>query len=166
MAISKSFRHDGREVASIELDADNIEACKETASLLYTTIFSRHGAAAANEIFYKQILSKRQIAEQKNFDLLHTALQRLSGRPPIWHLGEPRPELDGWWHEVTDEAGFADTQSRSVEQVAAELAQENDTMPPESHELRWGPTGTTSQTTMAKQIRRLIKKQFPAMKVK
>jgi hypothetical protein len=165
MAVARAFRHDGREVASIELDADNIETCKETASLLYTTIFSHHGAAAANEIFSKQILSKRQIAEQKNFDLLHTALRRLTGRPPTWHIGEPRPELDGW-QEVTDEAGFADTQSRSVEQVAAELAKENDTMPPESYELRWGPTGTTSQTTMAKQIRRLIKKQFPAMKVK
>jgi hypothetical protein len=45
----------------------------------------------------------------------------------------------------------------SIDQVAAELAKENDTMPPESHELRWGPTGTTSPSTMAKQIRRLLK---------
>jgi hypothetical protein len=41
-----------------------------------------------------------------------------------------------------------------VEKVAAKLAKENETL---SRERRHGPTGTTSATTMAKQIRRQLK---------
>jgi hypothetical protein len=125
-----SARHDGSVAASIELDAENIEACKETASLLHAMIRGHHGIAVANEIFSQQLVRKRQIANNKNYLLLNTALQRLGST------------------------------SMSIDQVAAELAKENDTMPPESQELRWGPTGTTSQSTMAKQIRRLIKDSF------
>jgi hypothetical protein len=42
----------------------------------------------------------------------------------------------------------------SVDRVATKLAKENEALP---RERRHGPTGTTSTTTMAKQIRRLSK---------
>ena len=70
--------------------------------------------------------NKRQLAEQKSYRLLTTALQRLC-EPNFAKNGEPR--------------------ARTIEQVAAELAEENKSLPPE---LCYGPTGTTSQTTMAK----------------
>jgi hypothetical protein len=44
---------------------------------------------------------------------------------------------------------------KPVDRVAAELAEDNKTLPPEE---RWGPTGSTSQSTMAKHLRREIKK--------
>ena len=131
--LHKSWRHDGGdgpaiEGLTIEMDAEDIEECRQAATLVYAAICSRHGAAIANEIFSQQLVRKRQGADHKNYLLLNTALQRLSR-----------------------------STSMSIDQVAAELAKENDTMPPESHELRWGPTGTTSPSTMAKQIHRLMK---------
>jgi hypothetical protein len=42
---------------------------------------------------------------------------------------------------------------RSVEQAAAEIAERNKSLP---NELRYGPTGSTSPSTLAKQIRRLL----------
>jgi hypothetical protein len=41
-----------------------------------------------------------------------------------------------------------------VDQAATKIAKENEALPPER---RYGPTGTTSPTTMAKQIRRQLK---------
>jgi hypothetical protein len=114
---------DGSFGASIEFDAEDIEDCKETAFLLYTTILSVHGKDVANEIFSQRLMTKRQTAAQKNYRLLKLALRLLSG-------------------------------SRSVEQVAIEIVEINKSRP---REVRYGPTGTTSPTTMAKQIRRLMK---------
>jgi hypothetical protein len=42
-----------------------------------------------------------------------------------------------------------------VDRVATKLAKENEALP---HERRYGPTGTTSPATMAKQIRRQLKR--------
>jgi hypothetical protein len=53
----------GDKGVSIELDAENIDECKEAASLLYATIFSHHGTAIANEIFSQQLVRKRQRAD-------------------------------------------------------------------------------------------------------
>jgi hypothetical protein len=140
------------EAWSIELDVENIEACGNIASTLYRIIKTYHGATAANEIFSQQMLNRRQVAEEKNFRLLHTALRRLRNGPPFVEKGP----LSGWKEAMKQlEADFTGTWSRSVEQVAAELVEENKTLP---KELRYGPSGTTvSQTAMAKQIRRLIK---------
>jgi hypothetical protein len=51
-----------------------------------------------------------------------------------------------------------DPQSQSVEKVAARLVEINKSRPPE---VRYGPTGTTSVATMAKQIGRLLKANDP-----
>jgi hypothetical protein len=146
----------------LELDVDNIEACGSIASTLYILISNAHGYTAANEIFSQQPLNRRQIAELKNYRLLHTALRRLRDGPPFLERAPlSRHALLGAAHasvfkEEREQlkADVTGTWSRSVEQVAAELAEENKSLPPE---LRYGPTGTTSPTTMAKQIRRLIK---------
>jgi hypothetical protein len=137
--------------ASIELDAANIEECEAAASQLYTMILSQHGPGVANKIFSQHLFDKREIARHKNFRLLSTALQRLSGGTPL------RQKFEANFVEQL-EINFADTQSRSVEQVAAELAKENDSLP---NELRYGPSGTTNPSVMAKQIRRLIKGFLP-----
>jgi hypothetical protein len=45
---------------------------------------------------------------------------------------------------------------RIAEKAAVDLAEQNKSLP---HDQRYGPTGTTSASTMAQQIRRLRKKQ-------
>ena len=114
-------RSDGSEGPSIEINVEDVEECREAASLLYALIFDAHDVVA-NEIFSSRTLSKREIAAQKNYRLLMAVMHRVK--------------------------------SQSVDRIAADLAKENDGLPPE---LKYGPTGTTSQSTMAKQIRRLIK---------
>jgi hypothetical protein len=47
------------------------------------------------------------------------------------------------------------SEGKSAEQAAAELAEQNKSLPRQS---RYGPTGTTSPSTLATQIRRLRKK--------
>jgi hypothetical protein len=116
------IRPDGSEGPSIEINVEDVEECKEAVSLLYAVILNDHGVVAANEIFSKQMLSKRQIAADKNYQLLIAVMHRMK--------------------------------SQSIEKVAAEIAKENDSRP---LELRYGPSGTTNPSVMAKQIRRLIK---------
>jgi hypothetical protein len=106
-------------ILKIEIDPKDIKACAAAAVMLYAMMREHHGTAAANEIMNRPLLTKRDAADLKNYELLKAA--------------------DG---------------DRSVEEVATELAERNKSLP---RELRYGPTGSTSPSTLAKQIRRLRK---------
>lgn len=104
------IRSDGSEGPSININVEDVEECREAASLLYALIFDVDDLGlVANQIFSTRMLSKREIAAQKNYRLLIAVMHRVK--------------------------------SQSLDQIAADLAKENDGLPPE---LKYGPTGTTS----------------------
>jgi hypothetical protein len=65
---------------SIVINLEDIEDCKEAVSLLYKLIFNDHSPAVANELFSQQILSKRQLAADKNYQLLITVMHRMKSQ--------------------------------------------------------------------------------------
>jgi hypothetical protein len=141
--IVKVMSLDDDGILKIEVDTKDIKACEFAALKLYIAMERYHGSAAANEVMNRTLRGKQQLKYRKNLVLLTTALRRLRAAATTESAEE---------FAAAHAKGF--TWDRSVEQVAAEIAAENKSRPIEA---RYGPSGSTTTSTIAKQIRRLLR---------
>jgi hypothetical protein len=118
-------------------DVTNLDACADALERLYDAIQEHHGHRAAHRLFFAGAAGYLKYSAE---DERRRILNSISFAPEDFRLAlefhaMPRPNKEG---------------------LAKDLARKNET-PPQFN--RYGPRGTTSPTTMLKQITRVLKRE-------
>lgn len=119
-------------------DVTNPEACASALERLYDAIQKHHGHAAAQGLFLSGHIGypSKYPTEKERLHIQENIYRRPEDfRLALEFYAMPKPNKD---------------------KLAEDLARKNETLPKEE---RYGPRGTTSPTTMLKQIKRVLKRE-------
>jgi hypothetical protein len=146
-------------MTKLSLDIDNIEdagACHRALRRAYQAIKEQHGEGEAKGIFLSA-------THDPSDDIMVAAVQADLVQ---WQKGLTERNggvLRAWSvffalspEDVRLAVAYYSMPQPNKQRLANDLAKKNETLPPER---RYGPRGTTSPTTMLKQINRVLKKK-------